>query len=478
MLDGSSGRREGPGRAVVVQREVEVTSTYERAVVLGASMSGLLAASVLSESCRSVVVVERDELPSSAEHRRGTGQSRHVHGLLAGGLRALEDLLPGLTDELLAHGGVPGDNQLDCRWYNDGRLLRKHASPLHGLAVSRPLLEAVVRRRVLALQQVHLLQSTDAVGLAVQDGRVSGARVQSRDVGSTPSTLPAQVVVDATGRGSRTPSWLVEVGFPEPPTSTIHIGVGYSTVVLPRRADDLDGDVAVVIGATTTVPRGGAALAMEGDRWMVTLAGYEGHHPPTDLVGLRAYAATLVSDELAQLLAARPPLGPATPYRFPSSLRRHYERLPHLPDGLVVLGDALCSFNPIYGQGMTVCAVEARLLREVVRSDDPHFGRTFFQRAVEVVDGAWQIAAGGDLRLPVVPGQRSPQVRLVNRYVAQVQAAAAVDTGVGLAFLRVANLLDPPQALLRPAVAGRVLARALHLPVPRPAGDGRTAVHG
>lgn len=455
-----------------------MSSTYEHAVVLGASLSGLLAASVLSESCGSVVVVERDDLPSGPEHRRGTQQSRHAHGLLAGGLQALEDLLPGLTDELLAQGGVPGDNQLDCRWYNDGRLLQQHASPLRGLAVSRPLLDAVVRRRVLSLPQVRLLQQTDAIGLALRDGQVTGARVQPRAVTSMPSTLPAQVVVDATGRGSRTPSWLAEAGCPEPPTSTIRIGIGYSTVVLPRRPDDLDGDAAVVIGATPTLPRAGAAIAMEGDRWMVTLAGYEGHHPPTDLPGLRDFAGTLASGELAELLAARPPLGPARTYRFPSSLRRHYERLRHPPDGLVVLGDALCSFNPVYGQGMTVCAVEARLLRDVLRAGAPHLGRTFFSRAVEVVDSAWQIAAGGDLRLPVVPGQRSPQVRLVNRYVARVQAAAAVDAGVGLAFLRVANLLDPPQSLLRPAVAGRVLARALHLPVPRPAGDARTAVSG
>jgi 2-polyprenyl-6-methoxyphenol hydroxylase-like FAD-dependent oxidoreductase len=458
--------------------EVAVGRTSDRAVVLGSSLSGLLAAKVLNDAHRSVTLVERDELPSGPEHRRGSQQSRHAHGLLAGGLAALEDLLPGLTEDLLAQGAVPGDNQLDCRWYNDGWPLRRRASPLRGLAVSRPLLDAAVRARVLSLPGVELLPRTDAVGLTVRDGRVTGARVHHRSPGSTQTVLPAEVVVDATGRGSRTPAWLAAEGYQEPHTSTITIGLGCSSVVLPRRPGDVDGDVAVVVGATPAVPRGAAALAMEGDRWIVTLGGYEGDHPPTDQAGMRAFAASLASDEIVDLLTAHVPLGPASTYRFPSSRRRHYERLGRLPEGLVVVGDALCSFNPVYGQGMAVCAIEAQVLREVLRSGPADCTRTFFRRAARVVEGPWQIAAGGDLRLPVVPGPRPPQVRLVNRYVSQVQAAAAVDPEVGLAFLRVANLLDPPQALLRPAVAGRVLAASMRLPHQRGGDRARPAVRG
>lgn len=447
------------------------------AIVLGASMGGLLAVRVLSETFERVTVVERDEFPAAAAPRRGVPQGRHPHGLLARGLEVLEELLPGLTDELVAQGGLPGDLQTDVRWHNDGHLLKPRPSGMRGIAVSRPLLEERVRSRVLELPGVEILAPSDVLDLTAVLGRVTGVRLRSRASGSAARLLGADLVVDATGRGSHTPVWLAELGFTRPEQSVIEVGIGYTTAVFPRREGDLGNALAAIIGPTVATPRFGVALATEGDRWMVTIGGYRGDHAPADgATGYREFAGTLASPDIADLLRDRDPIGRAQPYRFQSSTRRHYERLARFPDGLLVVGDALSSFNPIYGQGMTVAALEALALRTSLAEGASGLAHRFFRRAARVIDGPWDIAAGGDLRLPSVPGPRPPRVRMVNAYVSRVQAAAAVDPDVGLAFLRVANLLDRPESLLRPSVAARVLRasspiserRGPRFTVPRP----------
>jgi hypothetical protein len=266
--------------------------------------------------------------------------------------------------------------------------------------------------------------------------------------------------------------------------SRIDVDLRYTTWVVPRYDDDLDGDRGCLIGATVATPRFGAALALEGERWIITAGGYHDDVSPTDLVGFRTFAATLPAPEIAQLMASREPVdGPRT-YHFVSSTRRHYERLTRFPDGLVVTGDALSSFNPVFGQGITVAAMEALALRDLLAAGTDDLARRFFRRAARLIDVPWDIAAGSDLRLPSVPGPRPARVRLVNAYVARVQAAAAVDPEVGAAFLRVANLIDPPASLLRPRLAAKVLlarrrtaqvkppnadraARTVHVPRPR-----------
>jgi 2-polyprenyl-6-methoxyphenol hydroxylase-like FAD-dependent oxidoreductase len=179
--------------------------------------------------------------------------------------------------------------------------------------------------------------------------------------------------------------------------------------------------------------------------------------PPRDLAGFRQFLTRLPVADLAGLIAGREPLEGPRDHHFRHSMRRHYERLARFPEGLVVTGDAVSSFNPVYGQGMTVAAVEALLLRRHLAEGAAGSARRFHRAAARVVDAPWAIAAGADLRLPAVPGPRSLRVRAVNGYLARVQAAAATDGDVGAAFLRVANLLDPPPALLRPAVVARVL---------------------
>jgi len=431
----------------------------EHAVVLGAGIGGLLAARVLTEHFDRVTVVDRDRLPDGPSPRKGVPQSRHPHGVLARGLEVFEQLLPGLTQDLEDRGALTVDLQTGVRWINDGHRLRPAPSDIRGIAVSRPLLEERVRARVRALDGVDIRDETDVVGPLTDGSRVTGVRIRPRREDATEEDLPGNLVVDAGGRGSRTPVWLRELGYPRPAESTVEVGIGYTTRVFPRNDDDVDGAAAVIIGATRAAPRFGAAIAMEGSRWIVMIGGYLGDHAPLeDMASWMDYADSLAAPDIADLLRDRKPIGDPQPYRFQSSVRRHYERLPVFPEGLLVTGDALSSFNPVYAQGMTVAALETLALGASLAEGTPDLARRFFRRARRIVDLPWDMSTGGDLRFPAVPGPRPARMRAINSYVARVQAAAAEDPAVGRAFLRVANLLDRPQALMKPTTAARVLA--------------------
>ena len=432
----------------------------EHAVVLGASMAGLAAAQVLADAYERVTVLERDALPTAAAHRKGVPQSHHAHGLLAAGRVALEELFPGLTDELVANGALSGDLQAQSRWSNQGLRLCPGPSGLQGIALSRPLLEWSIRERVRALPNVWVVDRCVAAGLVGSpDGRrVCGVRVLRRADSSAEEVLEADLVVDASGRGSRSPLWLEALGYPRPTQDEVRIGVAYASRVYRRRRDHADGDRAVVVAATVERPRGGAMLAMEGDRWMVTLNGYLGQRPPTDPDGFVAFAAGLPAPDIFEVISDAEPLGEVLPARYPASVRRRYERLDRFREGYLVVGDAVCGFNPIYGQGMSVAALEALSLRECLRAG-PAAGlaRRFFAKAARIVDIPWGIAVGADLRFPGIHGARTAKVRLVNAYLARFHVAAATNPVLGGAFLRVVNLMDRPESLLGPTIALRVL---------------------
>jgi 2-polyprenyl-6-methoxyphenol hydroxylase-like FAD-dependent oxidoreductase len=436
----------------------------DRAVVLGGSLAGMLAARVLADAYAQVTVIDRDGLSETPMHRRGVPHGRHIHGLLARGQRALEELFPGLTAELVAHGVPAGDLLADARLYFSGHRLRQAHAGLVVLCASRPVLEGHVRARVRALPNVAFLDRCDIVGLAATpDGRrVAGVRVLRRADGSAEQVLSADLVVDATGRGSRTPLWLGALGYSRPAKEQVRVGLGYATRTYRLAPDALGGDLAVLQGATPQHPRTGALQMLEGDRWMLTLAGMLGDHPPTDPDGFLAFARSLQFPDIYETIRDAEPLDDPVPFHFPASVRHRYERLDRFPDGLLVMGDAVCSFNPIYGQGMSVAALEALTLRGHLDGGAAPQPRRFFGDLARVVDVPWDLAAGGDLAFPGVQGRRSLKSRLVNAYITRLHAAAAHDASLASAFVRVAGLVAPPQSLLRPSVAVRVLRGSLH----------------
>nr|SBO94295.1 monooxygenase, FAD-binding [Nonomuraea gerenzanensis] len=429
----------------------------DHAVVIGASIAGLLSAAALHRRFAQVTVLDRDTLPAVDAHRRGVGQSRHAHGLLARGSEVMDELLPGLTAELVAQGAIRGDMQDRARHVHAGHRLARGPSGLTALLVSRPLLEGQVRRRVSALPGVRVLAERTITGLLASQGRVTGVRLAEGD------RIPADLVVDAAGRGSRTPFWLSDLGCRPPKEERVTIDLRYASREFRRRDDHLAGDLLAVVGCTPGVPRAGVALALEDERWVVTLAGYS-EGPPRGPGDFAAFAATLTAPDLHHLVMTAEPLGEPRSYHTPTAVRRRYERLAAFPDGLLVTGDAVCSVNPLYGQGMTVAALEARQLL------DPDLSpRAFFRRIAAVVDIPWEITVGADLRLPTTSGSPTAKMRLIGAYLDRFHAAAAHDAELTRRFLRVTNLYDPPQALLSPAALVRVLRSGAQRAVPVPA---------
>ena len=430
------------------------TGTRDRAVVVGASLAGLLTAAVLSEHYRHVTVLDRDVLGPDApgeggEFRRGVPQSRHVHALLGAGHRALEELLPGIMAELTGRGAPLGDQLGDARLHL-GRRMPRVTSGLPALCVSRPLLEATVRARVTALPGVQVMSPCDVAGLVATPDRrrITGVRV--RPDGGEEQGLPADLVVDASGRGSRTPAWLDALGVPAPVEDRVKIGLGYATRTYRSTPAGLAGDLAIVVAPTPPAGRGGALQHLEGGRWIVTLIGVLGDHPPTDPAGFLDFAASLPVPDIFDAIVAAEPIGDVAAFRFPASVRRRYERLDGCPDGLVVVGDALCSFNPVYGQGISVAALEAGALGAELSRGRPLRARRIHRRLARIVDSPWATVTGGDLAFPAAEGRRTRAMQVMGSYIARLQAAAAIDPVLAVAFFRVAGLVDPPSALLRP----------------------------
>ena len=435
----------------------EGDSDREHAIVAGGSMAGLLAARVLADRYRRVTLVERDTLPQAAEHRRGVPQGRHTHALLVAGRGVLQELFPDLSAELVEAGAVEGDATADARWFFEGAHLKRHKSGVRALLLSRPFLEAAVRSRVLRLPNLTLRQDSHVEGLTASsdNSHVTGVQLAGE-------ALLADLVVDATGRGSHSPRWLESLGYEKPEEERVEVSLAYTTRLFRRRTSDLDGDVAAVIPPTPEGKRGGVMLALEGDRWTVTLIEHFGSSAPPDREGFVEFARSLPSPDIYEGIRDAEPLGDAVQARFPASLRRRYERLTRFPEGYLVLGDAVSSFNPIYGQGMSVAALQAKELQRVLRERPARFAPTFFRRTSKVIDNPWSIAVGNDLRMPEAKGKRTAAVNLVNWYMSKLHRAAHRDGELSWAFVKVTNLLAPPPSVLHPRIAARVLRGVLY----------------
>ncbi|HVL06438.1 MAG TPA: hypothetical protein VM388_10640 [Acidimicrobiales bacterium] len=436
-----------------------------RAVVVGASMAGLLAARVLADAYEHVTVLDRDQLGDDNARRRGVPQGAHAHALLPGGQAALDELFPGLTAELVAGGAATGDGLGQLRWHLGGHRFRRPWLGVEGLFATRPFIESRVRARTSAIPNIDITDRCDVLGLTAHDGTVDGVRLLRRLDGSAEEVLAADLVVDCSGRGSRTPARLSDLGFGPPPEDGTRLGLGYASRLFRVPPGTLGDDRAVMIDATVQNLRGGVMFAVEGDRWLVTLSGLLGEHPPTDDRGFAAFARSLAAPDIADATEQGHALSDPVAFKYPASLRRRYEALRSFPDGLLVMGDAVASFNPIYGQGMTVAALEAQVLQRLLERGRPPSPRQYFARIAKVVDVAWDMALGADLSYPQVEGERTRRTRMLNRYAARAQAAAARDATVAGTFIRVTGLVDPPQRLLAPRVAWRVLRKG-HGPRP------------
>jgi 2-polyprenyl-6-methoxyphenol hydroxylase-like FAD-dependent oxidoreductase len=423
---------------------------HHRAVVIGAGMGGLAAARALADHFDDVRVLDRDQLPATTDPRKGVPQGRHAHALLAGGLRAIAELFPGIVDELLDRGAALLDFN-DGSWHQAGGYRARSLRERKVVSASRPFLEGNIRRRVGELANVRIEGGIAVESLIHLDGRVRGVKIFD---GRSSGALEADLVVDCSGRASQGSHWLEEIGYAAPEVVEVRCDMRYATMMLRRRPTDLDGTFAVIIESPPEGKRAGFLIPIEGDRWIVTIASGFGTAAPTDEATFFAAAASLPSPEIADVLTKAEPIGSVTNHRLVSSKRRRYEKLKRVPAGFVALGDSICSFNPVYGQGMSSAVLQAVELGACLEEEtgDEALPVAFYKRAAKVIANPWQIAVGADFAYPECTGPKPPGTDLINRYMQQVLLAAQVSPVVNTAMIMVQNLLAPPSSLLRPSM--------------------------
>ncbi|MEV2216507.1 FAD-dependent monooxygenase [Streptomyces sp. NPDC050997] len=389
------------------------------ALVVGGSVTGLFAAAALAEFA-DVTVVERDPLPDGPASRRGVPQARHAHLVWSGGVRAFDELLPGLVDEIVARGArrthIMGD--LVSRSPNEIWFRRFTATHHRNLVCSRDLLDSVIRDRVLGDARVTLSENRTVVGLEGGAGRVTGVRVRTGDraaravgqdngvASGQESVLSADLVVDASGRGSQAPRWLTDLGLPAVAEREVDAGVAYATRLFraPGSTADLDFPMVAVQANPAKAPgRGGVILPIEDGRWIVTLAGTRGGEPTGDPDAFAAFALGLGDPVIGELIKGATPLTDVMTTRSTANRRRYFEKIRHWPDGFTVLGDAVAGYNPVYGHGITVAAQSALAVRDVLRAAPltaPGTARRLQRATARPVTAAWDLAVGQDARYP------------------------------------------------------------------------------
>ncbi|MER5807861.1 FAD-dependent monooxygenase [Streptomyces sp. NPDC002033] len=448
-------------------------SRRRTAIVVGASVSGLFAAAVLADFA-DVTVIERDTLPAGPEARPGVPQARHAHLVWSGGVRAFEELLPGFTDDVVARGGrllhIMGD--MVSRAPNEVWFRRFTSTRHHNLVCSRNLLDHALRERVLRDPRISLDENAVVGGLVGDAGRVSGIRVRN---GSGGRTLSADLVIDASGRGSRAPGWLEELGLPRVTERQVDAGVAYATRLYRAPAATVGTFPIVNVQAVPSgaAPgRGGIILPVEDGRWMVTLSGTRGGEPTKDADEFLGFAGGLADPVIGDLIKGAEPLGGVVTTRSTANRRRYYEQMRSWPDGFAVLGDAIAGFNPVYGHGLTVAAQCAVALRTVLRSTAitaPGAARRIQRAAARPVAGAWDLAVAQDATYPGATDTPPTAVeKFLARYVDRaVTTGARNPTALGH-LLDVMSLSRPATRLFAPAMllAMAFGPKAPHLPGP------------
>jgi 2-polyprenyl-6-methoxyphenol hydroxylase-like FAD-dependent oxidoreductase len=440
-----------------------------RAVVIGGSMAGMLAARVLSDHFDSVTLLERDEFPEAPAARKGLPQGRHAHALLERGRGVLERFLPGLTEQLVREGAHLMDTTQDVAWLNPYGWYVRFPGSLSMLGCSRDLIDWSVRQRVGALPNVRILERVDVAGLIRgpgDGGCVTGVWLRARagDIKADLSgaELAADLVVCADGRNSRLPDWLTALGYEPPRETVVNSHQGYaSRLYQPAAGFKAEWKALYIQQAPPADPRGGLIFEVERGRWLVSLVGGDGDYPPTDHVGFLAFARSLRSPEIFDAIAAAEPLTPIAGQRATENRIRHYDRVARFPEGVVAVGDAVCAFNPVYGQGMTAAALGAEVLDRWLQGESSQSGdgrgRAFQRALARATAAAWQISTGADHRFRTTTGPPEVRVaRLVGSYISGVIRAATKQPRVRRRLTEVLHLLRPPSALFSPGVLARV----------------------
>jgi 2-polyprenyl-6-methoxyphenol hydroxylase-like FAD-dependent oxidoreductase len=439
-----------------------VTRACTHAIVIGGNIAGCLAAEVLSRRFERVTLIEKGDFYDESHHRKSVPQEHHVHLLLLRGKQILETLFPGLVAELECEGAVEADLGHDVKWYQYGRWKQRYKTGVTAHYCSRRLLDNLIRRRIRGNPRVQVRSQTVVDDLLHADARVCGVRLGASGENDA---LAADLVIDASGRGSHALQWLEHAGYAHPDAKElVATKLGYASRIYRRQPQYRDlWKILLVLPLPPHQRSMGVISPIEGDRWLVTTGGWFGDFPKPDPDQFLAHLAKLPVPDIHRIVSEAEPLSEVFGFGMSGSLRRRFDLFPQWPEGFVVIGDALCSLNPLYSQGMSLCAMEADCLAS--RLDPWLAGQISAHQLqcqlLDTIDPAWGMAKQEDLRFPETAGRRSSSVRWNHWYGKHIGRLSALHRLTLSTQIEVSNLVAPGTRLYHPEIFGRVLLASL-----------------
>ena len=439
-------------------------SIAKRAVVIGAGMGGLAAAKAVAPFFDTVIALDRDALPEEPAPRVGTPQARHAHALLAGGQQALEELFPGIGAELSAAGAVKTRVGRDIIQERPGfDPFPRRDLGFDVLCLSRPLLETVCRRRLRQAPNIEIRPRSRVAEVVPAADHRGVAAVRYETESGKQETLAADLVVDASGRAAPTLALLESIGSPKPPETEIGVDLSYASAVFEIPAGAArDWKGVSHYPAFPDEARGGLILRIERGRWIVSLGGVHGDAPPDDIEGFRAFAKSFRTPTFFDAISGARQVGEIARYNQPASIRRHFHKLEQFPRGLIPLGDAVCRFNPVFGQGMSVAAQEAVILGRLLDAGRAApldgLAEDYLSRIQDKLEAPWATAVF-DLVDPRTRGERPADLGRRLQYGRALLRLAAEDAETHKIMMEVNHLIRLHSALREPQLAARVMAR-------------------
>jgi 2-polyprenyl-6-methoxyphenol hydroxylase-like FAD-dependent oxidoreductase len=446
-----------------MKQEVAAKNSYlaKRAIVVGAGLGGLSAARVLSDYFDEVMILERDELPDDAIARPGVPQGKHAHLLLAGGLKALENLFPGLGNELMRAGAEPIDPGFDSLIEVPGRdVWPKIKFGWSTYSMTRPLIERILRRQVERRANIKVRGGRRVLNIMSESKVHAATGIQCQMADGGIETLKSDLIVDASGNGSLTVEFLKSIGRRPPAETSIGVNIRYASALFERSHICHDYKIVSSLPSACEETRGGVIVAAENNSNQVVLAGRGKDIPPIDGNEFLSYARQLRTLTVYNAIKDAKRLTDITPFSFPESRWRHFAQVPDFPRGVLPLGDAICRFNPVYGQGMTVASQEANMLSHLLQTWDRDslaiLAPTFLTKAETLIAHPWAMSAIPDFIYPETIGERPEDLEDRLNFQSALHRLAVRDAEIYELLIEIMHLLKPNTLLEDPSIIRRV----------------------
>jgi 2-polyprenyl-6-methoxyphenol hydroxylase-like FAD-dependent oxidoreductase len=458
----------------------------DKAIVIGGGIAGLLAARILSGHFSKTIILEKDRYPKEKGPRNGTPQANHIHVFLVKGMQTIIDLFPGIEEKLLSQGGHKIDVISKAKFKFPTGWARNFNSGMNTIVCSRQLLEYTIRQEILEkYSNIKIIENTRVVGLATTTNSeqkiITGVNVISRngnnndDYIKKTTTINANLVVDASGRRSETPIWFEKIGLEKPNETKINSFIGYAgrrVRILSTQSSPLLSNYKVVVVFTNPPnnPRMAVMTAIEDNQWQLGLLGIGKTYPPTDEKGFLNFAKDLGVEDVYKIVRDAKPISNIYGYREDGSRLYHYEKIKKWPKNFIVLGDAVSAFNPIYAQGVTVAAIQSKILDNLLHkckknnTAEKKGFETKFQREIAKLNSLpWLLGTSEDLRWSSTEANKKMNLftKIIQRYSKHVILLAPNSRLATKSFLEMLNMVKSPAVLFHPLLIGQVLVQLI-----------------